>query len=281
MSSISGGSESAEPRNERPPSRRSASNAGAARASTERALSAPSAETRLAGGGALATIGGALMTVGATMHAGEQSSLWLNACWDIGCVLMVVGAAVVIAILCKEGGLPRSRRRRSQDFIRAARAITDERLDALLPESPPETRPSISPVLLKVVDEEWKILGGRLWVLAVAVTFINTVDKCITLTRFTFENCDRRDRLGDHVDEKVDRDADAEFKRMTERRAPELFSPDLVLTPLTPVTKWVIAATLPLPEGGRPECLLRFEDTLGDSYDVHLDRRPVQRFHAQ
>lgn len=121
---------------------------------------------------------------------------------------------------------------------------------------------------------------GRLWVLALAVTFINTADKSITLTRVAFENCDRRDQPSDHVDEKIDHDAGAEFKRMTELRAPDLFTPDLVLVPLTPVTKWVIAAALPLPDGGRPTCLLSFADTLGNSYAVHLERRPVQRFHA-
>lgn len=277
MLSISGGSDSAEPSNG-PPCGRSGSDAGAITASTERVMSAPSAETRLAGGVALATIGGALMTVGATMHAGERSSLWLNACWDIGCVLMAVGAAVVIAMLGKGARLQGFRRKRSRGVIRAAEEITQERLDVLLLEPLPKTRPSRSPVLLKVVDEEWKILDGRLWVLAVAVTFINTADKPITLTRCAFENRDLCDRLSDHVDEKINHKAEAELKRMTERRAPELFTPDLALTPLSPVTKWVIAAALPLLEGGRPECLLRFEDTLGDTYDLHLDRRPVQRF---
>lgn len=134
--------------------------------------------------------------------------------------------------------------------------------------------------MLKVADEEWRILDGRLWVLAVAVTFINTADKPITLTSFVFENRDLRDRLGDRIGEKISHEAESELKRMTEPRAAELFAPDLVLSSLTPITKWVIAAALPLPEGGRPECLLRFEDTLGDTYDVYLDRRPIQRFRA-
>ena len=280
MASTSGGSMSAEQSSGGPSRHGSASSAGAETASTNRASSTPSAETTLGGGVGLASIGGALMTVGATMQAGVRSSLWLNACWDIGCILMFGGSTVVIVMLCKGARLRWIRPRQPQSICHPGQDITDERLDAQPARPSLEARPTWSPVLLKIVDEDWKILDGRLWVLALAVTFINTLDKPITLTRFTFENCDRRDQPGDHVDEKINRQAGAEFKRMTEPREAELFTTDVVLMPLTPVTKWVIASAVPLPEGGRPACLLRFEDTLGDSYDVHIERRPVQRFRA-
>jgi len=220
------------------------------------------------------------MTVGANVHAGERSSLWLNASWDIGCVLVFAGTAVVIEMLCRGARLRSFLPRRSQSASRLGQSITGERLGALLPKRPEEAQPSRSPVLLKIVDEDWKIVDGRLWVAALAVTFINTTDKPITLTRFTFESRDRSAWLRDHVDDEINRKAAAELGRMIELRAPDLFTQELLLRPLAPVTKWVIDAALPLPEGGRPACLLRFEDTLGDTYEVHLDRRPMKRFNA-
>lgn len=148
----------------------------------------------IAGGVALATIGGVLMGVGASESAGSGHLIWANPWFAGGCALVAWGVVLVLRMVIPV--ILGARRRR----IPTIGKTVEQRialppgfgrgLGALVPQSRPIQPPEPSPLQLKLVDEDWRLVGERVWVAALKVRMVNIIDKPIELTRYYLYMCD-------------------------------------------------------------------------------------------
>src|SRR5271166_3673424 len=105
------------------------------------------------------------MGVGAAENSGSHHLIWTDPLFATGCALAVFGTVLVLWMLSPVVLRSVQRRRRGptirehiEQGIPFPRGL-GRGLGALIPESPPASPPPPSPLQLKVVDEDWRLVG--------------------------------------------------------------------------------------------------------------------------
>jgi hypothetical protein len=248
-------------------------------------------DTLIGGGVALATIGGVLMGVGASENSGSGRNIWSNPWFATGCALVVCGVGLVLwmvfpAVL--RAAQRRERRPTIREHVEQGIPLPPglgRGLGALIPESTPEPPPQPSPLQLKVIDDDWRLVGERVWVIGLKVRMINITDEPIELSRYYLYTDDLDvDDTGatfPAVTDEMWDTIDSEEQRLRAAHVRDAFTPSAVIRPFTTMTKWYFGeAAVPIPERGRPWCKLRVKDTLGNAYHLTVPARPAKTYQS-
>src|ERR1022692_941465 len=130
------------------------------------------------GGVALATIGGVVMGVGANQQAGSHQAVWMNAWFDGGCALILIGVLLVAGNLIPRFRGYRDRRRLSCGPNARELPGAEGADESLTP----------SPLVLEVADDTLLLHFGTVWVLGLAVRITNISDKPIILAGYSLQS---------------------------------------------------------------------------------------------
>lgn len=250
-------------------------------------------DTLIGGGVALATIGGVLMGVGASENGGSGHLIWSNPWFATGCALVACGAVLVLWMV-SPAVLRAIKRRKRGPTIREhiEQGIPFPRglgrgLGALIPEPVQlaEPPPQASPLQLKVVGDDWRLVGEKVWVIGLKVRMLNTTDDPIELSRYYLYTDDLDvDDTGatfPAVSDEVWNTIDTEIQSLRAAHLRDAFTSSIVVRPLTTMTKWYFGeAAVPIPERGRPWCKLRIKDTLGNAYHLTVPARPAKTYQS-
>jgi hypothetical protein len=248
-------------------------------------------DTLIAGSVALASIGGVLMGVGASEDSGTRHNVWTNPLFATGCALVACGVVIILWILSLM--IPRARRRRSSRETTIREHIEQSTpfprglgrgLGALLSDPPLPTPSQPNPLQLKLVDEDWRLVGEKVWVAGLKVRIVNIADESIELTRYYLYSSDIKvDDTGAEFPEGITDsmwDTIGKTQQQLKREhTGETFTKDVAISPLTPLTTWYFGiAAVPLPERGRPWCKLRIKDSLGNAHELIIPARPAKTY---
>jgi hypothetical protein len=250
-------------------------------------------DTLLGGGVALATIGGVLMGVGASENSGSGHLIWGNPWFAAGCALVVCGAGLVLWMI-SPAVLRAVKRRKRVPTIRehVEQGIPfppglGRGLGALIPDPVllAEPPPQPSPLQLKVVEDDWRLVGEMVWVIGLKVRMTNITDDPIEVSRYYLYTDDLDvDDTGATFPAVPDKMWDMigkEERRLKAAHLQDDFWRDIVVLPLATVTEWFFGeAAVPVPERGRPWCKLRVKDTLGNAYHLTVPARPAKTYQS-
>lgn len=231
------------------------------------------------------------MGVGASEDSGTHRLIWANPWFAVGCAFVLCGVALVLWML----SLAALKARRPPKRGPTIREHVEQHiplppglgrgLGVLIPDvAPPSPPPEPSPLQLKLVDEEWRPVGG-VWVTGLKVRMTNISDEPIELTRFYryTSDLDEDDTFADlpEVSDSAWELLDEETEHMKARHKGEVFTPHVRVLPLKPLTRWYISLTaMPVPEQGRPWCKLRIKDSMGNAYHLAIPARPAQTYQS-
>jgi hypothetical protein len=157
--------------------------------------------------------------------------------------------------------------------------------DAATPRDDPNTaRASMTPLKMELIDEEWVFIQDTIWAFAILVQVENKTDKAILVTDSHFTNLDDGDRNTPLYQRY--RDIWPEVRRETEYLSQAhlndgysgIFEPNIVFSPNRQEALWYVGDALPPEGGGRPQFIFTMIDSLGNSYEMEIDRRPAKRF---
>jgi hypothetical protein len=188
---------------------------------------------------------------------------------------LVMAAALYLYFATLNGWWPTGRRRRSRAWPETSSGRPlGVGLGALIPPLLPPPEPE-SPLELTLEDEDWELWQGLAWIAAVKVRLTNvTADQVIRLERFYLESDpgdgDRPRLTQAQVDGLLDEtlrrgDRIAHLKRI------DLHPGD------STSGWWVQSAFLPYPAGaGRPRCVFKVTDGVGDTYELEIPARAPQ-----
>jgi hypothetical protein len=142
-----------------------------------------------------------------------------------------------------------------------------EGLGALIPPGP------AWPLDLVLVDEDWDMWQGCAWIAAVEIRITNTSSQVIRLVEFDLES-----DPGPGQRPKLTQGQVAALRPEVKRRADAYGSSHLRQTELQSgdsISGWVVkAAYLPYPmRAGRPHCVFRVTDSVGDTYELEIPAR--------
>jgi len=261
-------------------------------------MAAPQTDTLIGGGVALATIGGVLMGVGVAENDGSRHTVWSSSWFDVGCALVALGLVLVVGALITswrssrqrdepddwddddglvyldESGEPTIREHVEQGI--PLRPGLGRGLGALLSDSPPP-----SPLHLKLVDENWRLIYGIIWVFGLAIRVTNLTEKPVILTQYW---------LAPHsgegprppLDPKVWEAVNAWLTQLKSDHESELFDMEMkevTVPPLGHVTRWYIHTSyIPIPDGGRPRCTFGMKDALDNQYRLEIPARAPETY---
>jgi hypothetical protein len=195
---------------------------------------------KLFGGGvALATIGGVLMDVGSTQADSSHQDAWSSPWFDGGCMLVTCGVVLVAFALIASW-------RRT---------------------------PTPSPLLLRIVKEDWRLFSSAVWVLGLAVSATNFTNESIILTNYYLQ-CGPNMAERSPITQAVWDRANTLKIALSSDHAAELFAGEITVPPAGSITRWhVDTVYVPLPHGGRPHCTFQVKDTLGNTYELDIPAR--------
>ncbi len=256
-------------------------------------MASTQADTLIGGGAALATVGGVLMGVGASENSGSGHLIWSNPWFATGCALVACGAVMVLWML--SSAILRARRRRNRGPATIREHVEQgiplppglgRGLGALLSDPPLPEPSQPNPLQLKLVDEDWRLVGERVWVAGLKVRMVNIMDEPIGLTRYYLYTSDIKvDDTGAEFPEGItdgmwDAIGKAEQQLKREHRG-ETFTKGVTVSSLAPFATWYIGiAAVPLPEQGRPWCKLRVKDSMGNAHELIIPARPAKTYQS-
>lgn len=221
-----------------------------------------------AAGPTLATIGAALMGVGAAQTAGLHQDVWFDPWFDGGFALVAPGALLVITVMIS---LWRSWRRQ----LRAIHQGSEP--DGLMPDY--EERTS-SPLHLRLADENWRLFYSSVWVFGLAVSVTNLTGKPIILAHYQLRGAPGETQRPPLAEEVRDAVNDSTARLIAEHNS-ELFTDEITVPPGMTIIRWHIdTAYAPLPEGGRPHCTFLVKDTLDNTYELDIPARPPKTYRS-
>lgn len=234
--------------------------------------------TAWTGGGALIAAGGIFMAVTGFEPTKKPGTVWANSWFDLGFAFVLLGMVItgigIVLHFRKEAG-PGS-------TPPAVNSADFEPHHAPLP--PVAHEREMTPLKMTMVDEDWSLVEDTLWAFAIAIKVENTTDKTILVADSTFTNLDDGDRnvpLYERFHDiwlVVKQETKHLFDAHLNDGYAGIFEPELLFSPNQPEVLWYIGETLPPQGGGRPRFTFTLKDSLGNSYDMDIDRRPAQRF---
>lgn len=249
-------------------------------------------EALIGGSAALATIGSALVGVGISENSGSGHLIWSNPWFATGCALVACGAAMILWIV----PLAILRIRRQHKRALTVREHIEQGvpfprgvgrgLGAVITDPPLPEPSQFNPMQLKLVDEDWRLVGEKVWVAGFKVRMVNVMDEPIELTRYYLYTSDIQvDDTGAEFPEGItdgmwDAIGKAEQQLKRERKG-EIFTKGVAVSSFTPLVKWYVGiAAVPLPEQGRPWCKLRIKDSMGNAYELIIPARPAKVYQS-
>lgn len=233
-----------------------------------------------AGGAALIAAGGIFMTVTALEPTKKPATVWASSWFDLGFALVMLGLLITLV------GVVLHFRKEAEPASAAPAVIPDESQPSHASLTTPEPERKTSPLKMALVDEEWSFVEDTLWAFAIAVRVENTTDKTILVADSTFTNLDDGDRntsLYERFQDiwpAVNQETKHLFDTHLNDRYSGIFEPELLFSPNQAEVLWYIGEALPPQGGGIPRFTFTLKDSLGNLYDMDVDRRPAQRFRA-
>jgi hypothetical protein len=232
------------------------------------------------GGGALIAAGGIFMAVTGFEPTKKPATVWTNSWFDLGFAFVILG------LLITGVGVALHFRKEAEPDTTPPVVNPDEFNPSLAPLPPPELGRETSPIKMAVVDEDWSLIEDKLWAFAIAVQVENKTDETVLITDISFTNLDDGDRNAP-VHERfqdiwpaVSRETKHLFDAHLIDGHSGIFESNMLFKPNQPEVLWYIGEALPPHGGGRPRFTFTLNDSLGNSYDMDVDRRPAQRFRA-
>lgn len=260
-------------------------------ADTLRLVASSQTDTLIGGGVALATIGGVLMGIGASENSGSRQVIWIDPWFAGGCALVACGVVLVVGLLSQVAVRAKRRSRRGPTIRELAEQheplppVLGVGLGALIPDTRPDQPREPNPIALKLVDEDWRLVGGCVWVAGLKVRMVNVTDEPIELTHYYVYTTDLTvdDTLAgfpEVSDGLWDAIGDAEAHLEAVHKG-EIYTPKTLVLPLKASTAWFIGVMgVPIPEQGRPWCKLRIKDSLGNAHELVIQARPAKTYQS-
>lgn len=233
-----------------------------------------------AGGAALIATGGIFMAVTGFEPTAKPRTIWANSWFDVGLALVILGLLITLV------GVVFHFRKEAEPASAAPAVTLDESKQSLAPLTTPEPKRDTSPLRMTLVDEDWSLVEDTLWAFAIAVRVENTNDKTILVADSAFTDWDDGDRNTPLYERfrgiwpAVTREKTQLFAALNDEYS-GIFEDQLLFSPNQPLVMWYIGEALPLQGGGRPRFTFTLNDSLGNSYDLDVDRRPAQRFRTK
>lgn len=245
-----------------------------------------------AGGAALIAVGGIFMAVTGVEPTKTPGTVWANSWFDLGF------AVVILGLLITGIGIALHFRKEVQPGSAQPAALTADKPPAATSPAvnPDEFKPyqaplpslelerELTPLKMVLIDEDWSLVEETIWVFAIAVQVENRTDKAILITDFSFTNLDDGDRNTplyqrfQDIWPEVRRETEYLFEAHLNDGHSGIFESNIVFSPNRPEALWYVGEALPPEGGGRPRFTFTIKDSLGNSYDMDIDRRPAQRF---
>jgi hypothetical protein len=141
-----------------------------------------------------------------------------------------------------------------------------------------------APLKMLIIDEDWALVEETLWAFAILVQVENKTSKTILITDFYFTNLDDGDRNTplfqryQDIWPEVRRETEHLFRVHLDDGHSGIFESGISFSPNRPEALWYVAEALPPEGGGRPRFTFTVTDSVGNSYDMEIDRRPTKRF---
>lgn len=221
-----------------------------------------------AAGPTLATIGAALMGVGAVQTAGIHQDVWSDPWFDGGFALVAPGALLVITVIISWW---RSWRRQRSAIHQGPGP------DALMLDQEEQTS---SPLHLRLTDENWRLSYNTIWVFGLAVSITNLTGEPIILAHYQLRSEPAETQhppLAKHVRDSVNES----MTKLTAEHSSELFTNEITVPPGISIIRWHIdTAYVPFPEGGRPHCTFQVKDILDNTHELDIPARPPKTYRS-
>jgi hypothetical protein len=210
----------------------------------------------------LATIGTALISVGAVQTAGLHQNVWSNPWFDGGCAVVAFGALPIISVMASWW---RALRHKAPD------PVTDAEGSAPVPSG-------ASPLLMRPGKADWRLFDDTVWAFGIPVRVTNVVDEPITLARYRLlsgSGITQCPPLSQEVRDAVD----SWLAKLSSAHESELFVGEITVPPGESITRWFVNwAYAPLPDGGPPALTLQIKDVLNNAYELDIPAHPPETY---
>lgn len=222
----------------------------------------------MAVGAAFVAVGGILVGIGLSRIAGSHQDVWSSPWFDSGGAVVVVGVLLVVSMPLISWW--RSRRRTASHEGPCSDA----------PVSGHGTS-AVSPLRLRLDDEDWRPSYRAVWALGLKVTVTNITGKPIIIVDRQLRS-ERGETQRPPLAPEVWNSVNDSKSRLTSEHNSELFADEITVPPGGSVTRWHIdTAYVPLLEGGRPHCTFQIKDILDNTYELDIPARPSITFRSE
>ena len=232
------------------------------------------------------------MGVGASENSGSGHLIWSNPWFATGCALVACGVVLVLWMLTLVVLRARRRRKRGptiREHVEQGVPLPPglgRGLGFLIPERDiePPPPPQPSPLQLKVMDDDWRLVGEKVWVIGLKVRMTNITDDPIELTRYYIYTDDLDVDDTGAISQRC-RNTCGVLSVRREKRIQTAHLREtlkkIVVRPLTTMTNWYFGeAAVPMPERGRPWIKLRIKDTQGNAYHLTVPAKRAKTYQS-